>query len=81
MTDPHVQPFASALALLLQEPATGFTAETVSARPEVVERGLRFLNLAYTTVWVVLAVYLATLSIRLHRLSRQVARLKEKAGL
>jgi len=74
---PHVQ----SLVLLLQEPTTGFTAETVGARPEVVERGLFFLNLAYTTVWVILALYIATLSIRLRRLSRQVARLKERAGL
>lgn len=81
MIDPHVQPLASVFALLLQEPATGFTAENVAARPEVVERGLRFLNLAYTAVWVVLAVYLLSLSIRLHRLSRQVARLKKNAGL
>src|SRR5262249_39742851 len=36
MIDPHVP----TLALLLQEPATGFTADTVGARPEVVERGL-----------------------------------------
>jgi len=81
MIDPRVPPVASALALLLQEPATGFTAETVGSRPEVVERGLFFLNVAYTTVWVVLAVYIATLSIRLRRLSRQVARLKERLGL
>jgi CcmD family protein len=81
MIDPHMEPLASAFALLLQEPATGFTAETVAARPEVVERGLQFLNYAYTAVWVVLAVYLFSLSIRLRRLSRQIARLKERAGL
>ena len=60
---------------------TGFTAENVAARPEIVERGLRFLNLAYTTVWVVLAVYLLSLSVRLRRLSLLVRRLKERAGL
>ncbi len=81
MIDTHVQSLVPALALLLQEPATGFTAESVGARPEVVERGLFFLNLAYTTVWVVLALYIGTLSIRLRRLSRQVARLKDRAGL
>ncbi len=81
MIDPHIEPVASVFALLVQDPATGFTAENVAARPEVVERGLRFLNLAYTAVWVVLAVYLLSLSIRLRRLSRQIARLKERAGL
>ncbi len=81
MIHPHLEPVASVFALLVQDPATGFTAENVAARPDVVERGLRFLNLAYTAVWVVLAVYLLSLSIRLRRLSRQIARLKERAGL
>jgi CcmD family protein len=81
MIDPQHAPLASFLALLAQEPVTGFTAENVAARPEVVERGLRFLNLAYTAVWVVLAVYLLTLSMRLRRLALQVRRLKERAGL
>lgn len=81
MTLPDVPLLASMAALLAQEPVTGFTAETVAARPEVVERGLRFLNLAYTAVWVVLAVYLLSLSVRLRRLSLQVRRLKERAGL
>jgi CcmD family protein len=71
----------SLLALLAQDSATGFVAENVAARPEVVERGLRFLNLAYTAVWVVLAVYLLSLSFRLRRLSSQLRRLKERAGL
>jgi len=81
MIHPHLGPVASVFALLVQDPATGFTPENVAARPDVVERGLRFLNLAYTAVWVVLAVYLLSLSIRLRRLSRQIARLKERAGL
>ena len=81
MIDSHLKPLASVFALLLQDQTSGFTAETVAARPDVVERGLRFLNLAYTTVWVVLAVYLFSLSIRLRSLSRQIARLKERAGL
>ena len=80
MIDPH-GPLACVMGLLTQEPVTGFTAETVAARPEVVERGLRFLNLAYTAVWVVLAVYIFSLSVRLRRLARQVARIKERAGL
>jgi CcmD family protein len=74
-------PIAPLLALLAQDPATGFVAENVAARPEVVERGLRFLNLAYTAVWVVLAVYMLSLSLRLRRLSSQLRRLKERAGL
>lgn len=69
------------VALAAQEPAARFAAENVAARPEVVERGLRFLNLAYTAVWVVLAVYMLSLSLRLRRLSAQVRRLKERAGL
>lgn len=77
----HLSSVASFLALLAQEPAAAFAAENVAARPEVVERGLRFLNLAYTAVWVVLAVYLLSLSLRLRRLSAQVRRLKERAGL
>ena len=81
MIHPHIEPVASVFALLVQDPATGFTAENVAARPDVVERGLRFLNLAYTAVWVVLAAYLLSLSIRLRRLSRQIARLKERTGL
>jgi len=78
---PHLPPLASVFALLVQEPVTGFSAENLAARPEIVERGLRFLNLAYTAVWVVLAVYLLTLSMRLRRLSTQVRRLRERAGL
>jgi CcmD family protein len=77
----HVSSLASIVALLAQEPVTGFTAENVAARPEIVERGLRFLNYAYTAVWVILSVYVLTLSIRLRRLSLQVRRLKERAGL
>ncbi len=72
---------SSLIALAAQEPAARFVAENVAARPEVAERGLRFLNLAYTAVWVVLAVYLLSLSLRLRRLSAQVRRLKERAGL
>jgi CcmD family protein len=77
----HLSSVASFLALLALEPAAAFAAENVAARPEVVERGLRFLNLAYTAVWVVLAVYLLSLSLRLRRLSAHVRRLKERAGL
>ncbi|HKB08171.1 MAG TPA: CcmD family protein [Candidatus Polarisedimenticolia bacterium] len=81
MNDWHLSSLASIVVLLAQEPVTGFTAENVAARPEIVERGLRFLNYAYTAVWVILSVYVLTLSIRLRRLSLQVRRLKERAGL
>ena len=81
MIDPHLPRIAPLLALLAQDPVTGFSAENVATRPEIVERGLRFLNLAYTTVWVVLAVYLFSFSVRLRRLSLQVRRLRERAGL
>jgi len=64
---------------MAQEPVSGFTAESVATRPEIVERGLRFLNLAYSAVWVALAVYLLSLSVRLRRLALQVRRLKERA--
>ncbi|HYS77393.1 MAG TPA: CcmD family protein [Candidatus Dormibacteraeota bacterium] len=80
MNLPNLPPVASVLALLAQEPVSGFTAENVATRPEIVERGLRFLNLAYTAVWVVLAVYLVSLSVRLRRLSLQVRRLRERGG-
>jgi CcmD family protein len=75
----------ASLAVLAQEaapsaaPATTFTAETVASRPEVAARGFRFLIGAYSVVWIILAVYLLTLSTRLRRLSRQVRRLKEKS--
>ncbi|HEU4400734.1 MAG TPA: CcmD family protein [Candidatus Polarisedimenticolia bacterium] len=57
------------------------TAETVAARPEVAARGFRYLIGAYSAVWTILALYLLTLSIRLRRLSNQVRRLRERAGL
>ena len=74
---------AAGLAALSQEsaPASAFTAETVATRPEVVARGLHFLIGAYSVVWIILAVYLLTLSARLRRLSQQVRHLKEKSGV
>ncbi len=78
MSLPPLASLLSALALAVQEPISGFTAETVATRPEIVERGLRFLNYAYTAVWIVLAVYLVSLSVRLRRLSDQVRRLKQR---
>ncbi len=79
MSLPHLPSVASFLSLLAQEPVSGFTADNVASRPEIVERGLRFLNYAYTAVWIVMAVYLLSLSVRLRRLSLQVRRLKERA--
>ena len=78
MNLPHLPSVVTRLILLAQEPVTGFTAENVATRPEIVERGLRFLNYAYTAVWIVLAVYLLSLSVRLRRLVAQVRRLKER---
>ena len=79
MSLPHLPSVAALLSLVSQDPVTGFTAENVASRPEIVERGLRFLNYAYTAVWIVMAVYLMSLSVRLRRLSLQIRRLKERA--
>ncbi len=83
MTPPGLGALVTTLAALAQEAgsAAGFTAETVASRPEVAARGFRFLIGAYTAVWVILAAYLLTLSVRLRRLSQQVRRLKERLGL
>jgi CcmD family protein len=60
--------------------ASAGMAAQAAARPETVLRGLRFLSGAYTVVWVLLAAYLVMLSLRQHRLSRQVRRLRERLG-
>lgn len=60
--------------------AAGMTAEAAAARPEVVLGRLRFLSLAYTMVWVILAAYIALLSLRQRRLERQLRRLRERLG-
>jgi len=54
--------------------------ETVAARPDQVARGFHYLMAAYTAVWVILALYLLSLSIRLRRIAAQLRRLKEKPG-
>jgi len=59
----------------------GMAAEAVASRPDQVLRGLRFLSGAYTVVWVILAGYLIMLSLRQHRLARQVRRLRERLGI
>jgi CcmD family protein len=62
-------------------PPTVFSAAEAAARPEVVQRGMRFLMSAYSVVWLVLAAYLLTISIRLRRLGEQVRRLRERLRL
>ena len=60
--------------------AAAGTAAEVAARPEIVQGRLRFLSLAYTMVWVILAAYIALLSLRQRRLERQLRRLRERLG-
>jgi CcmD family protein len=60
--------------------AAGMTADAAAARPEVVMGRLRFLSLAYTMVWVILAAYIALLSLRQRRLERMLRRLRERLG-
>ena len=62
-------------------PGIAMTAAEAMARPEAVQRGLRFLMAAYTVVWVVLALYLLTLSFRQRRLAQQLRRLRERVGI
>src|SRR6185503_272404 len=45
-------------AIQAAAPETTFAAGEAAARPDQVARGLRFLNAAYTAVWVILAAYL-----------------------
>ena len=59
-------------------PQTTMTAAEVAMRPEVVQRGLRFLTVAYTVVWLILAAYLVILSLRQRRLVQQLRRLRER---
>jgi len=62
-------------------PGIAMTAAEAMARPEAVQRGLRFLMAAYTVVWIVLALYLLTLSFRQRRLAHQLRRLRERVGI
>jgi len=70
------------LLAAIQDPApqAGFSAADPVARPEMVQRGMRFLMGAYSIVWLILAAYLLTVSIRLRRLGHQVKRLRERLG-
>ena len=62
-------------------PDPAFVAGEAAARPDQVERGLRFLNAAYVAVWVILAAYLVLISTRQRRLERQMQRLRQRLGL
>ncbi len=73
--DPHT--LLAILIGLMQEGGAGGGPQEAAAA----ERGLRFLMGAYTVVWVVLAAYIFSLSIRLRRVSRQMRRIKERLGL
>ena len=73
----------AALLAIAQEatPPTAFSAAEAAARPEVVQRGLRFLTAAYSVVWVILAAYILSLSIRQRRMAQQIRRIRERLGL
>ncbi len=70
---------ASFTAFLQSAPASEAAAAALG--PAQVARGFRFLTAAYTIIWVILAVYIMSLSMRLRRLSQQVRRLKERLGI
>jgi CcmD family protein len=55
-------------------------AAEAAAQPDAVTRRLHFLVGAYSAVWIVLAVYLWTISMRLRRLHQAVRRIKESQG-
>ena len=69
----------SALIQAASPDAAFVTGEVV--RSDQVARGLRFLNAAYTAVWVILAAYLVLLSVRQRRLERQMQRLRQRLGI
>jgi CcmD family protein len=80
MTLATLASIGGAVAAFLQDsPAPG--AAAAALEPAQVARGFRFLAAAYTIVWVILAVYIMTLSVRIRRLSQQVHRLKERLGI
>ena len=80
MTLPDLASMATSLTLLLQS-ATAPEAAAAALEPAQVARGFRFLTAAYTVVWIILAIYIMSLSVRLRRLSQQVRRLKERLGI
>jgi CcmD family protein len=68
------------LAVQTAAPQGASMANAVADPAAITEPGLRFLMGGYTVVWVILAAYILTLSVRLRRLTRQVRRLKERLG-
>jgi len=80
MTLPDPASMAASFTALLQAAAVP-DAAAAALEPSQVARGFRFLTAAYTVVWIVLAVYIMSLSVRLRRLSQQVRRLKERLGI
>ena len=69
------------LAAIQDSPAAGVAAAETAVRPDAVERGLRFLAVAYGVVWTILGVYLVILSFRVHRVARQIRRIRERLGI
>lgn len=83
MSWPEPSALVTAVLAAIQDaaPPTTFTAAEAAARPEVVQRGMRFLTVAYNVVWVILAAYLLSLSIRQRRLAQQIRRIRERLGI
>lgn len=71
---------AGPIAAMAQEPSA-LVSETVAARPDQVTRGFHYLMAAYTAIWVILALYMLSLSIRIRRIAAQLRRLKERLGV
>ena len=69
------------LAGIQDAAAPAMSAVDAAGRSEVLERGLHFLNAAYTAVWIILAGYLVLLSLRQRRLERQIRLLRERLRL
>ncbi|HEV8200841.1 MAG TPA: CcmD family protein [Candidatus Polarisedimenticolia bacterium] len=67
-------------AIQAAAPDAAIAVGEASSRPDQVARGLRFLNAAYTAVWVILAAYLVLISMRQRRLERQMQRLRQRLG-
>ena len=80
MTLPDLASIGASFTALLQAAAVP-DAPAAALEPAQVARGFRFLTAAYTVIWVILAIYIMSLSVRLRRLSQQVRRLKERLGI
>ncbi len=75
MTLPHA--LLASLSAFAQEAAPAVDAAAGAAGPDAITRRLHFLVGAYSAVWIVLAVYLWTISMRLRRLHQAIRRLKD----